>query len=897
MLKTGFTLAPLACALALGGLALPSLVLAQNDAAAVQKVIDFNIPAGALDEVLLSISQQSGHPIAFDPPLVEGRASPSIRGRLSQEQALGIALSGSQLGFSQTASGAVLIHRLTDNTTPAAATSNEPAAPRLKSVEVIGTRRSDVTALQSAAPVDVISNEQLERAGTDNLAKALETLVPSVNYPQVNGTDGVSSQRPVSLRGLAADQVLVLVNGKRRHASAFVNTKATLGRGSQAVDLSTIPVSAVDHIEVLRDGASAQYGSDAIAGVINIVLKEQDHGGAVQSTFGQYTKGDGFRRSIGGWTGFTLPGDGFLTLSGEGLRSERTSTGGTDGRQFYPTGDAREADADRHWRYGSPGLEDWNLALNTGLSLNDAVDLYGFATYQDRTGESQATFRRPIDANNLVAVYPNGFLPLLDVRSRDASVTGGVKIRDDSLGTFDLSANYGRNRIDYHLSDSLNASLGPASPTRFNAGALVNEQTNVSLDHVKAFKVGWGAGPLVFSSGLAWRNEAYEVIAGDLASWTHGTALPARAGGAQGFPGTQDSDEGRYARHVFGGYLGLEQQVTDKLQLGLAGRSEHYDDFGTTTTGKFSVRYDFTPQWGLRSTISSGYRAPTLGQIGTSATQTEFKAGDPTAYQVGTVSVNTPVARALGASDLKPEKSTSLSLGVVWQPLERASVSVDAYHIRIQDRIALSETLSGTQVSQILASQGYGNYSGVSFFTNALDTNTSGVDVAAHYRLDLADASQLTLNGAFNYSKTQVTDIKDNPGPLAGTGITLINREALSYVESASPNTKLILGADWRKGAWQTSFNTIRYGTYTLDSNLGEARDQTFSAQWVSNASVSYDISQALTLTLGGNNIFDSYPDKIDVANRFVGGRVAYQSISPAGAEGAFYYVKADYRF
>lgn len=309
MLKTGFTLAPLACALALGGLTLPTLALAQTDAASVQSVIDFNIPAGPLDEVLLSISQQSGHPIAFDPPLVEGHASRSIQGRLSQEQALGIALSGSQLGFSQTASGAVLIHRLANSTAPAAAISSEPQAPRLKSVEVIGTRRSDVTALQSSAPVDVISSEQLERAGTDNLAKALETLVPSVNYPQVNGTDGVSSQRPVSLRGLAADQVLVLVNGKRRHASAFVNTKATIGRGSQSVDLSTIPVSAVDHIEVLRDGASAQYGSDAIAGVINIVLKEEDHGGAVQSTFGKYTKGDGFRRSVGGWTGFTLPGE------------------------------------------------------------------------------------------------------------------------------------------------------------------------------------------------------------------------------------------------------------------------------------------------------------------------------------------------------------------------------------------------------------------------------------------------------------------------------------------------------------------------------------------------------------------------------------------------------------
>jgi iron complex outermembrane receptor protein len=892
MAHSTFTLAPLACALALSTLALPSLALSANAQTSVQQVLDFDIPAGPLDEVLLSIAQQSGQPIAFDPPLVEGYRSTSIKGRLSQQQALEQALHGAPLGFRQTPSGALLIHALEPQTQ-----RPEAAAPRLKSVEVLGTRRTDVTALQSAAPVDVISSAQLARAGTDNLAKALETLVPSVNYPQVNGTDGVSSQRPVSLRGLAADQVLVLVNGKRRHASAFVNTKATLGRGSQAVDLSTIPVSAVDHIEVLRDGASAQYGSDAIAGVINIVLREQDQGGALHGTVGQYSKGDGWRRSLGGWSGFSLPGDGFLTLSAEGLRSERTSTAGKDSRQFYPAGDAREAEADRHWRYGSPGLEDWNLALNSGLALNDALELYGFATYQDRTGESQATLRRPIDPNNLIEVYPNGFLPLLDVRSRDAAVTAGLKFDHAQLGSFDLSANYGRNRIDYHLSDSLNASLGPTSPTRFNAGALINEQNNIALDHVKQFQLGWGAGPLVFSSGLAWRNEAYEVVAGDRASWTHGSVLPARAGGAQGFPGTQDSDEGRYARHVFGGYLGLEQQLSEQLQVGLAGRSEHYDDFGTTTTGKLSARFDFTPQWGLRSTLSSGYRAPTLGQIGTSATQTEFKAGDPTAYQVGTVSVNTPVARALGASDLKPEKSTSLSLGVVWQPSAQANVSVDAYHIRINNRIALSETLSGAQVSQILNNQGYGNYSGVSFFTNALDTKTTGVDVTAQYRLDLADASQLTLNGAFNYSKTQVTDIQDNPGPLAGSNITLINREALSFIESASPNSKLILAADWRKGPWQASWSTLRYGKYSLDSNLGEARDQTFAAQWVSNASLSYDVSEALTLTLGGNNIFDSYPDKIDVANRFVGGRVAYQSIAPAGAEGAFYYVKADYGF
>ena len=891
-----FTLTPLACALALH--LLPATVLAETASApaSLQQQLDYDIPAGSLEEVLLAISQRSGKAIAYDQAQVAGRHGPAIRGNLTSQQALDSALQGSGLGYSSTPSGAVRIHRQADHT-PAATPLTPAAAPRLGTVQVLGTRRSDVTALEGSAPVDIIDGDALRRTGHDSLAKALETLVPSVTYPQINGTDGVSAQRPVLLRGLAADQVLVLVNGKRRHASAFVNTKATLGRGSQAVDLATLPVSAIDHIELLRDGASAQYGSDAIAGVINIVLKDRDHGGEAQASVGQYTKGDGFSRSLSGWKGFSLPGDGYLTFSAEGVESERTSTAGADLRQFYPAGDSREADADRHWRYGSPGLGDWKIGVNAGTFLNEATELYGFATYQDRTAESQAVFRRPIDANNITSVYPNGFLPLLDVRSRDGAATTGIKFEDSLLGRFDLSATYGRNRIDYHLGDSINASLGASSPRSFDAGALVNEQTQVSLDHVKEFAVGYGAGPLVFSSGLAWRREGYEVIAGDTASWVQGSVLPTRAGGAQGFPGTQPSDEGSYSRKVFGGYLGLEQQVTDALQLGIAGRSEHYDDFGTTTTGKFSLRYDFTERFGLRSTLSSGYRAPTLGQIGTSATQTEFVAGDPTAYQVGTVSVDTPVARALGASDLKPEKSTNLSVGLVWQPVDDASLTLDAYQIRIKDRIALSETLRGTTVSQILASQGYGNYSGVSFFTNALDTRTHGLDLIGRYRLDLAQVGELTFTGGFNGSKTQVTDVKDNPGPLAGTGVILINREALSYVQSASPQSKLVLGVDWRQGPWAANFTTLRYGSYTLDSNSGPQFDQTFGSQWVSNASLSYDVDPALTLTVGANNLFDSYPDKIDVANRFVGGRVQYQSISPAGAEGAFYFVKANYRF
>ncbi|MFV2948357.1 TonB-dependent receptor plug domain-containing protein, partial [Pseudomonas japonica] len=543
-----FTLTPLACALALH--LLPVSAMAETTLpASQQQQVDYDIPAGSLEDVLLAISQRSGNAIAYDQEQVIGLHGPAIRGRLTRQQALDTALRGSGLGYSSTPSGAVRIHRQAD-ATPASAPLTPAAAPRLGAVQVIGTRRSDVGALQGAAPVDIIGSDELRRTGQDSLARALENLVPSVTYPQINGTDGVSAQRPVLLRGLAADQVLVLVlvNGKRRHASAFVNTKATLGRGSQAVDLATIPVSAIDHIELLRDGASAQYGSDAIAGVINIVLKDQDHGGEAQASVGQYTKGDGFSRSLSGWKGFSLPGDGYLTFSAEGVESERTSTAGADLRQFYPAGDAREAEADRHWRYGSPGLGDWKIGVNAGTFLDDTTELYGFATYQDRTAESQAVFRRPIDANNITSVYPDGFLPLLDVRSRDGAATSGIKFEDALLGRFDLSASYGRNRIDYHLGDSINASLGAGSPRSFDAGALVNDQAQLSLDHVKEFAVGYGAGPLVFSSGLAWRREGYEVIAGDTASWVQGSVLPTRAGGGQGFPGTQPGDEGDAAR-------------------------------------------------------------------------------------------------------------------------------------------------------------------------------------------------------------------------------------------------------------------------------------------------------------------------------------------------------------
>ncbi|HEX8661499.1 MAG TPA: TonB-dependent receptor, partial [Brevundimonas sp.] len=552
----------------------------------------------------------------------------------------------------------------------AAAAQTAPQAPTrdeatvIDEVVVTGTRAPNRSRLDTLSPVDVVTSEDLQNRGTTELGAALAQAVPSLTFQRPAVVDGTDSIRPATLRGLSPDQTLVLVNGTRRHASALVNVNGSVGRGSAAVDLNTIPTGALDRIEVLRDGASAQYGSDAIAGVVNLRLREAASGGGASFTAGQYyttvdtarTGGrdeeDGGTLTASGWQGFGLGADGFLTLSAEYLQRDPTNRADLDPRV---TPNAVTA------RFGDPEVEQWTVFANAGLPLGNGWEAYGWAGYQDRDSESAAFPRLANNANNVAAIYPNGFLPKIAINSQDLSLAGGLRGEVGGWAA-DVNLVYGRNALDFRTEESLNATYGAASPTSFDSGSLIYDQLVLGLDVARQYDIGL-YGPLNVAAGLEARRETYEIQAGQPESYNRGplggnTAL---AGGAQGFVGFQPSNEVDEDRTAIGVYLDVEAPVTEQLTVAGAVRFEDYSDFGTSTTGKISARYDFTPAFALRGSVSTGFRAPSLQQSYFTSTASVIQNG--AVVETGTFPATSPVAGVLGAEPLDAETSTNYTLG------------------------------------------------------------------------------------------------------------------------------------------------------------------------------------------------------------------------------------------
>jgi len=921
MFQPQFTL--LSTAILSGGLLFGNVAYAAPQAAnAVTVAQAIDLPAQPLQQSLNQLAEQTGTNVLAPQALVLGKQARPVRGSLSVVQALNQLLEGSGLAARQTEQGSFVIYALP----PSAA----QVPPQLEQVVVVGTRRSDLTVLQSASPVDVINADTLQQTGYSNLSQALQALVPSFNYPLVNGVDGLSSFRAAALRGLSPDQTLVLVNGKRRHTSAFVNNKPFFGRGSNSVDLNTIPMSAIERVEVLRDGASAQYGSDAIAGVINIVLKERDTGGEVNSSIGKFSKGDGLSKDVEAWKGFTLPGDGFLTLSADWVNKDRTYPNGKtdDSVYFWNAADPREATANREYATGSPALDDYNLGLNAETNLTDQVQLYGFATYGHRISHSQNAFRYPYDqqGRNWLSVNPEGFQPWLDLKSEDYAATFGSRFGDDNVGKFDLAASYGRSDIEYIVTNTINPSFGPESQRRFHAGGYTADQTSLTLDYVKDLQWALSDFPLTLATGAAWRQENYEVNAGEYQSWARGpydfTDVPRRGAGAdpgpnanagfgpatpgydvragvgsQSFPGYQPGDAGSYDRNVKALYVSLENNLTKQLQLGVAARYEDYSDFGSTRTGKVSARYEFNPAFALRATANTGFRAPSLGQIGHSYTQSTFNGG--VMYDSRTFPVDHPVARLLGAQDLKPEKSTNFSLGAVFTPASNASLTVDVYQIKLRDRVTLSENQTG--LAGFLNPLGY-DVSAASFYTNGLDTKTKGVDVVGNYAFDLKQFGRLALSTGYNWNDTEILKLPQTPAQLLAINpnAVLVNRETEFLITDAAPRTKFNLTARYNYGDWGLRISQTRFGEFKSADAQKPPRpgyDQTFGAQWVTDASISYQVTKNVRVDVGGNNVFDSYPDKVNQQRLTTNTRTTYSLLSPGGFEGAYYYANLNVKF
>ncbi|XHS78285.1 TonB-dependent receptor plug domain-containing protein [Burkholderiaceae bacterium UC74_6] len=764
---------------------------------------------------------------------------------------------------------------------PAFAQTEAPSVENtLQQVVVTGTRRVDRTLGESESPVDVISARELQRTGATELATALAQLLPSLNFPRPSLTDASDAVRPAQLRGLSPDQTLVLIDGKRRHSGSVVNINGTQGRGSAPVDLNAIPVSAIDHIEVLRDGAAAQYGSDAIAGVINIVLKKGGKGGSLDAGVSQTDAGDGTTFSGGVSLGTLLGSSGWARLAVETRHQQRTNRAGVDTRDAAT--EPRKGQINN--RLGDPDSSQNALVLNGQIELWQGVQAYAFGTLSRRESTSAAFWRTKATAaaNGVGSIYPEGFLPLEESRTTDTGLVLGLRGQLHGW-QWDASINHGGNRFDIGVDNTANYSLGAASPRRFDAGGLRNRETLANIDVSRELNAGL-AGPLTLSLGAELREERYEVVAGEPASY--------QSGGASGFPGFQPSNAGEHKRHNTSVYAGLEGQLTAAFSASAALRAEHYSDFGSATAAKLSGRYVISSALSLRGTASTGFRAPSLAQQYFATTSTNLINGQ--LVDAGTFPVSSPAAIALGATPLRAEKSRNFSAGVLLQATKDWQTTLDLYQIDIDHRILLSGNLSlPAALRTTLANQGVYVSAG-RYFTNALDTRTRGADLVSTLRQGWGSAGSSDFTLAYNYNRNTVRGVDSNPDVLTANNLTLIDRVSLGRATVSSPQSKLVLAAEHQLGPWNGRVAATRYGSYVVrqsDATL----DQNFNPAWLLDASLGWS-NRNWTVSAGIDNLTNRYPDHVLAANS-VGGILQYSSFSPFGFNGRTYYGRLSYHW
>lgn len=805
----------------------------------------------------------------------------------------------------------------------------------LETVAILGSRGEQRTVISAPVPIDVISATEMRQAGRTETAQMIQSVAPSFNFPRATIADGTDHIRPATLRGLAPDQTLVLVNGKRRHPSALVNLNGFVGRGSQAVDINAIPASMIDHIEILRDGAAAQYGSDAIAGVMNIVLKHGSPGefsvqaGQNFTTFNrdaaagvafpgqlaEQSAHDGKTVTSSLNYGMTLGSQGYLQIGGEVRDRAGTNRSLQDPRAQYFPGDPRNSEAPpmRFWQ-GESYNHDTQLMLNLGGLNAGPVEFYGDAAYGRRRGASAGQWRRPNDDRTLRTIYPNGFLPFIKSDIDDEAVTVGMR-GTARTWKWDLGTVYGRNAFAFGVDNSANASLGPTSPTSFDAGKLTATQSTTTLDLHNAIATPWHS-PIRIALGGEARADGYIITPGDSDSYRDGKAKIANPDGtpsarpavpgAQVFPGFRPSDAGSHTRTNVAGYLDLETDVTSRWLLGAAGRVEHYSDFGTTSTGKVATRFEITPRFALRSAVSSGFRAPSLGQQFFSSTATNFINGVP--FDIRTFPVANRAARLLGSHDLKPERSVNYSAGLAIEPASGLAFTADYYRIDISDRIVLTDNFTGAAVQALFTQAGLSGVSGGRYFSNAINTQSNGIDIVANYAVSVARSGLLRLTSGYNHNEVKVTQVDSTPAELKAFQESLFGRVERARIERGNPRDNLFVSANYKVKGFTTNVRTQRYGEVsiagTTPTSATGTLDQTFGAKWVTDVSASYTLRSRYTLTAGADNLLDVYPDRNlnpgDPATTNGGisnfGIFPYNGISPFGFNGRYLYTRFSVR-
>lgn len=807
-------------------------------------------------------------------------------------------------------------------TTPWVASAQSDESSALEEVVVTGTRRAGVDTMESMRPIDVIGAEALSEQGASNLNDALRTQVVSLNVQRFVAQDGSAFIRPFSLRGLPPDQTLVLVNGKRRHRAALVQiTNQPLAAGAQGPDLATIPSIAVEQIEVLRDGAAAQYGSDAIAGVINFRLKRDNSGATLVARGGQYAEGDGTDYSVQGNVGLPLSADGFFNLSAEYTQSDPTSRGAQrpDAQALIDAGNSAVPVPAQRW--GNVESEATRAFFNAELPLSGDVAAYAFGNYSRSEGETEFFWRSPttrLDIFRSVPLttqpggarfsfsdwFPGGFTPLFGTEIADKSLLAGVDGETAGGLRYDFSAGGAENELNYRLSNTVNPSLGPASPTSFDPGTITQRETQLHADFVYPWQTGWFAAPLNVAYGLEWREETFEIEPGEEASWQVGPfarvldpdtgTFIGLAVGSSGFPGYAPSTAGEHSRSNWAAYTDLETDVTKRLTLGIATRFEDFSDFGTTFNWKASGRFALNDAVALRASVNTGFRAPTPGQSNISDVATNIDPLTGGLLLTTTLPPTSPISQFYGARPLEPEESFNIAAGLVFQWGDGYELTLDYFKIEVDDRIAMTSRITITPADRaalIASGNDPGQVQSVRFFGNFFDTTTEGVDLVLRKTWPLTGGSNLALSASVNYTTNEVREVRDP---------RVVDRERRIEISDFNPKVRGNLGLTYGGERWHGLVRGNYYGEWTdavpNATPTAISFDQTFGAEWLVDLELGYDVTEAVTATVGAENVFDAYPDE-DLRPSQRNNGIVYPQFSPFGFSGAFYYGRVTVRF
>ncbi|TVS17779.1 MAG: TonB-dependent receptor [Gammaproteobacteria bacterium] len=796
--------------------------------------------------------------------------------------------------------------------------------PTIEELVVLGTRGGERSVLDSVVPVDVFRSEALRStyAAGNELGEALATLAPSFSFPRQSNSVTSDHLRAARLRNMGPDQVLVLVNGTRRHPSAVVNDNTTFGKGTNAFDFNSIPATAVKRVEILRDGASAQYGSDAIAGVINIVLEDASEGGQIEVGYGTHhtdfsplntTITDGGTFTLSGQNGITLGDDGFLRFGAEYRDRSITNRAGVNRVPAFvapQTADNLAFAGQRSNRSGDPAVEEFKLWFNSERAVGPG-ELYAFGTLASSDTRGAVLFRHPDSNQNVRELFPDGTQPETTGENLDFAVTGGGRLLVDAWNV-DSSISFGRNEFDFGVRNSLNPSLGPDSPTHFHSGTFRFDQVEVEVDGLRQLEI--ARQTIILATGVAWRYERFRSTPGDPASFEAGdfrfdrdvtladgttidfeTLVGGPDIGAQGAKGLTPADAARRSRHVGSAYVDLSSQLTDRLFASVAGRYEYYDDFGSTWSGKLAGRYDVSRQVSLRGSVSNSFRAPTLSQIAWSRSDNTFDRETFERISSRLVRADSAIGEALGLTNLEEETSRNYSLGAALRITPELSLTVDAFRIDVDDRITVSESLQSPALIDLVQDlPGGAGVRSVNFFTNAIDTRTEGVEVAANWITSVAGGN-LAVNAAYTYATTEIRRV-DTPSETLlaiDPGLNLIESGARNVLTNASPKHNAVLSATWEQSGWQLVTRSRHFSSVVRDRGFARQR---FGSETLFDVAASYSMESGLGLTLGADNVIDATSDRSS-ENLDFGGNFAFDVLSPAGADGRFVYGQLSYRF